>query len=102
MSACVHISHNNWLPVTQLLKPTCPWGCILTTCPFKNNFLSLGLVTGLGSGYGASVDWWSLGVLVHEMVTGVTPWRHTNIYTLYDMIIDQAFAWDSHHQSGYI
>ena len=35
MSACVHISHNNWLPVTQLLKPTCPWGCILTTCPFQ-------------------------------------------------------------------
>ena len=41
-------------------------------------------------------------MLVHEMVTGVTPWRHTNIYTLYDMIIDQAFTWDSQHQSGYI
>ena len=35
MSACVHISHNNWLPVTQLLKLNCPWGCILTKCPFK-------------------------------------------------------------------
>ena len=66
------------------------------------NVLVHGLVTGLGLGYGASVDWWSLGVLVHEMVTGVTPWRHTNIYTLYDMIIDQAFTWDSQHQSGYI
>ena len=47
------------------------------------------------------MDWWSLGVLVHEMVTGVTPWRHTNIYTLYDMIIDQAFTWDSQHHAGY-
>ena len=44
-------------------------------------------------GYGRSVDWWSLGVLVHELVTGVTPWRHHDIYTLYDMIIDQEFTW---------
>jgi len=47
------------------------------------------------SGYGVSVDWWSLGVLVHEMVTGVTPWRHNNIYTLYDMILDTDFEWSS-------
>ena len=46
-------------------------------------------------GYGLSVDWWSLGVLVHELVTGVTPWRHPDIYTLYDMIIDQEFSWDT-------
>ena len=44
-------------------------------------------------GYGRSVDWWSLGVLVHELVTGVTPWRHPDLYTLYDMIIDQEFTW---------
>ena len=35
MSACVHISHNNWLLVTQLLKLNCPWGGILTKCPLK-------------------------------------------------------------------
>ena len=39
------------------------------------------------------MDWWSLGVLVHELVTGVTPWRHPDIYTLYDKIIDQEFTW---------
>ena len=46
-------------------------------------------------GYGLSVDWWSLGVLVHELITGATPWRHPDIYTLYDMIIDQEFSWDA-------
>ena len=51
-------------------------------------------------GYGVSVDWWSLGVLVHEMVTGVTPWRHDNIYTLYDMIIDIDFDWSEQHSMG--
>lgn len=26
-----------------------------------------------GSGYGVSVDWWAVGVLVFEMVTGTPP-----------------------------
>ena len=45
------------------------------------------------TGYGVSVDWWSLGVLVHEMVAGVTPWRHRDIMILYDMILGQDFSW---------
>ena len=45
------------------------------------------------AGYGVSVDWWSLGILVHEMVTGVTPWRHPDIMTLYDMILAEDFTW---------
>jgi serum/glucocorticoid-regulated kinase 2 len=28
-----------------------------------------------GEAYGESVDWWSLGVLVNEMVTGRNPFR---------------------------
>jgi len=51
------------------------------------------------TGYGRSVDWWSLGVLVHELVTGVTPWRHPDIYTLYDKIIDQEFTWHTGDES---
>ena len=39
------------------------------------------------------MDWWSLGVLVFEMVTGLTPWRHSNICTLYDMILSQPLTW---------
>ena len=39
------------------------------------------------------MDWWSLGVLVYEMVTGLTPWRHPNICTLYDLILSASLVW---------
>ena len=39
------------------------------------------------------MDWWSLGVLVYEMVTGLTPWRHPNICSLYDLILSAPLVW---------
>ena len=45
------------------------------------------------AGYDETVDWWSLGVLVYEMITGFTPWRHPNICTLYDLILCSELVW---------
>ena len=30
---------------------------------------------------------------MYEMVTGLTPWRHPNICTLYDMILSASLVW---------
>ena len=31
--------------------------------------------------------------MVYEMVTGVTPWHHPNICTLYDLILSSPLTW---------
>jgi serine/threonine protein kinase len=38
----------------------------------------------LNMGYGASVDWWAMGVLVFEMVVGYPPFQDRNMLDLYN------------------
>jgi serine/threonine protein kinase len=40
-----------------------------------------------GQGHGKGVDWWSLGILLYEMVVGLPPFYSENINDMYDLIL---------------
>eukprot|EP00216_Chloropicon_sp_CCMP2111_P004302 CAMPEP_0198236356 /NCGR_PEP_ID=MMETSP1446-20131203/2249_1 /TAXON_ID=1461542 ORGANISM="Unidentified sp, Strain CCMP2111" /NCGR_SAMPLE_ID=MMETSP1446 /ASSEMBLY_ACC=CAM_ASM_001112 /LENGTH=350 /DNA_ID=CAMNT_0043918067 /DNA_START=371 /DNA_END=1420 /DNA_ORIENTATION=- len=45
-----------------------------------------------GRGYTCSVDWWSLGILIYEMVYGMTPFAAANRNTCFRKIIEEKVA----------
>lgn len=40
-------------------------------------------------GYNKEVDWWSLGILLYEMVTGSLPFENNNVYEIYKNILSK-------------
>jgi len=40
-----------------------------------------------GTGYSQAVDWWSLGTLSYEMLTGLPPFYNENLHVMYEKII---------------
>lgn len=42
-----------------------------------------------GEGHNSAVDWWSLGILMYELVYGFTPFRYANFLPTFCTVINQ-------------
>ena len=39
-----------------------------------------------GKGYDVTVDWWCLGIFIHELITGKTPFAAENPWSIYKAV----------------
>mmetsp|Transcript_314 Transcript_314/g.342 ORF Transcript_314/g.342 Transcript_314/m.342 type:complete len:441 (-) Transcript_314:111-1433(-) len=49
-----------------------------------------------GRGHGHAVDWWSLGTLIYEMLTGLPPFYSKNINVMYQKILNGQLTFPSY------
>ena len=49
-----------------------------------------------GQGHGCAVDWWSLGTLIYEMLTGLPPFYSQNINIMYQKILNGELRFPSY------
>ena len=49
--------------------------------------------------YGFAVDWWSFGVLVYEMLTGIPPFYDKNRKVLFNKIRNKPIEFHNYHNS---
>ena len=46
-------------------------------------------------GHSKEVDWWALGIIIHEMLAGYPPWYHNEKYEIYKEILNHKISADS-------
>ncbi|CAG2197335.1 PRKX [Mytilus edulis] len=47
-------------------------------------------------GHNKAVDWWSLGILIYEMLVGYPPFFDENTFKIYEKILEGKIEWPRH------
>jgi len=53
-----------------------------------------------GGGHGKAVDWWSLGILLYEMMYGLPPFYSENVNEMYELILKKPLSFDEEPATG--
>jgi serine/threonine protein kinase len=59
-------------------------------------YLAPEMLVAKGKGYGKSVDWWGLGILLFEMLAGQPPFYSNNMHRVYEKIVSADIVWPAH------
>lgn len=62
----------------------------------SHDYLSPEIILGCGHDYRA--DWWSLGVLTFELLTGTRPFHADTVEQIHDNIVERSFKWPDQPQ----
>lgn len=54
----------------------------------------------LGESYTRAVDWWTLGILLAEMLAGLPPWYDADHNKMYDQIVNSPLSLHPKHIRG--
>ena len=49
----------------------------------------------LNKGHGVAVDWWTVGILLYELMHGHSPYRAKKIEDIYDNIVNERMKFSS-------
>ena len=52
-------------------------------------------------GHGKATDWWSLGVLIYEMLAGIPPFYDSDVNQMYTNIREGGILWPDMRDCGF-
>ncbi|CDW83270.1 protein kinase domain containing protein [Stylonychia lemnae] len=69
----------------------------------KHSFLNIFQAPEMinGSGHDHSLDWWTLGILIYEMIIGIPPFYNQNKHQMYYLIENGPIRWPSIDKHGF-
>lgn len=54
-----------------------------------------------GSGHDHTLDWWTLGILIYEMIVGIPPFYNQNKHKMYYLIENGPVRWPTKEKHGF-